>query len=89
MDLIEIRFNYVVGDVVIPMTIKEMGGMGGRLHFQIMQGLTSKGGFFKRRNGGGWVWGEYFTSEEIAGIIDRLGDIYYVEPEDLQGGGVL
>ena len=80
-DWIVIEFNYWVGDGAIPMRIEEMEHVGARMRFTVMQGLKEWGRFFKR-NQNDWVWeGSGFTMEEIAGIVDRLGDVYDLDPD--------
>lgn len=61
------------------MRIEEKGNMGSRMHFCVMQGTLEWGRFFKRGLND-WIW-YGFTMEEIAGIVDRLGDVYDLDPD--------
>lgn len=80
---IKIKFFYIVDESHIPMEIKEMDKMGGRLSFCVMRGLTEWGRFFKRSKDSGWIFDSAFSLEEIAGIVDRLGDVYDLDPDKM------
>ncbi|KAA2242787.1 hypothetical protein F0L74_09675 [Chitinophaga agrisoli] len=78
---IKIRFDYVEGDTRLPAQLAETMHCGGRLSFQLLVNNYYWGEVFQRQ--GEWVWPDRLHGDDIAGLVDRMGDVYYLRPEDM------